>query len=191
MYGKENSIKKRREKNKMDNKVIAFLVLVGIILICTVALPHVPKNENDSESLGTIEDSNHQADETAEKENIVMEKNEMTIQVNNRILNVELEDNAATKALMKKLEDGYVVVSASEYGGFEKVGMLGFSLPQSDEQMNVKAGDVVLYQGNQISIFYASNSWNYTKLGKITNLTSAELPVVLGDGDVMLTLSKK
>ena len=114
----------------------------------------------------------------------------MIISVNNSIIKVALEENEATKALKEKLEEGYVVVNANEYGGFEKVGMLGFSLPKSDEQMNVKAGDVVLYQGNQISIFYASNSWNYTKLGRVTNLTSEELKEVLGDGDVMLTLSK-
>ena len=116
--------------------------------------------------------------------------NTIKIEVNNEELVVELEDNQATKELVKKLESGSVVVKASEYGGFEKVGSLGFSLTKDDKQIETKAGDLVLYQGNQISLFYNSNSWSYTKLGKVNNMSADELKKILGNGDVTLTLKK-
>lgn len=72
---------------------------------------------------------------------------------------------------------------------FEKVGDLGFSLPQSDEYITTSPGDVVLYNGDEISVFYNSNSWEYTKLGKIQN--SGDLKNILGSGDVTLVLSLK
>ena len=165
-------------------KVIALLALIAIVAVCLIAKPQPQKSPYEQEEQRVEEG------EIKEREYSEVGEDEITISVNNSIIKVALEENEATEVLKEKLEEGYVVVNANEYGGFEKVGMLGFSLPKSDQQMNVKAGDVVLYQGNQISIFYASNSWNYTKLGRVTNLTSEELKEVLGDGDVMLTLSK-
>ena len=82
-----------------------------------------------------------------------------------------------------------IVVNAHEYGGFEKVGDLGFSLPREDTNITTSAGDIVLYQGNQISLFYNSNSWSYTKLGKIQNISSNELKNILGNGDVTITFT--
>ena len=124
------------------------------------------------------------------KENNNLNTNKIIIEVNNRELEVTLENNQATKELVQKLNSGNVTVKASEYGGFEKVGSLGFSLTKDDKQITTQAGDLVLYQGNQISLFYNSNSWSYTKLGKVTNLSANELKKVLGNGDVTLTLKK-
>ena len=75
------------------------------------------------------------------------------------------------------------------YGGFEQVGSIGSSLPTNDKQMTTTSGDIVLYSSNQIVIFYGSNSWSYTKLGKITNKTDDELSELLGNGNVSITLS--
>lgn len=111
------------------------------------------------------------------------------IKINNETFSVRLENNSATDELVKILENGNVTVNASEYGGFEKVGNLGFSLPTSDEHIDTDAGDIVLYQGNQISLFYDSHSWSYTKIGKIENVTSEHLKDILGSGDVSLELS--
>ena len=124
------------------------------------------------------------------KESTNLNTNKIKIEVNNRELEVTLENNQATKELVEKLNSGNVVVNASEYGGFEKVGSLGFSLTRDDKQIKTEAGDLVLYQGSQISLFYNSNSWSYTKLGKVTNLSASELKNVLGNGDVTLTLKK-
>nr|WP_292739310.1 cyclophilin-like fold protein [Methanobrevibacter sp.] len=113
------------------------------------------------------------------------------IKINDEVFDVKLENNSATRELVKTLEKENVTVNASEYGGFEKVGDLGFSLPTSDENINTSPGDLVLYQGNQISLFYDSHSWSYTKLGKIDDVDSNHLKEVLGSGDVTIVLSLK
>ena len=77
----------------------------------------------------------------------------------------------------------------SDYANFEKVGPLGFSLPRNDKSITTTPGDIILYQGNQITIYYDTNTWNFTKLGKIENLTQKELKEILGNGDVTVTFS--
>ena len=119
----------------------------------------------------------------------IARSNVIKLKVNNHVLNVKLEDNSAAKALMNKLKLGDVTVHAEDYGGFEKVGNLGFSLPRSDKFITTSAGDIVLYEGDEISIFYNSNSWSYTKLGKVDNIK--DLKKILGTGDVKLVLSLK
>ena len=113
------------------------------------------------------------------------------VKINDEVFDVKLENNSATHELTKELKKGNVTVNASEYGGFEKVGELGFSLPTSDENMGTVPGDIVLYQGDKISLFYGSHSWSYTKLGKIDNVDSNKLKEVLGSGDVKLEFSLK
>ena len=125
-------------------------------------------------------------------ENKVEGMSDIFIRINSKVLEVELEDNLATKELRDILKNRDVVIEAREYGGFEKVGNLGFTLSKEDTNITTSAGDIVLYQGNQISIFYNSNSWSYTKLGKIKDTSNEELKNILGDGDVtiVLTLTK-
>ena len=108
------------------------------------------------------------------------------VKINDEVFDVKLENNSATQELIKELKKGNITVNASEYGGFEKVGELGFSLPTSDENIGTVPGDIVLYQGDKISLFYGSHSWSYTKLGKIDNVDSNKLKEVLGSGDVTL-----
>ena len=113
------------------------------------------------------------------------------VKINDEVFDVKLENNSATQELIKELKKGNVTVNASEYGGFEKVGELGFSLPTSDENIGTNPGDIVLYQGDKISLFYGSHSWSYTKIGKIDNVDSNKLKEVLGSGDVSLEFSLK
>ena len=119
----------------------------------------------------------------------IARSNVINLKVNNHVLKVKLEDNSAAKALMNKLKMGDVTIHAEDYGGFEKVGDLGFSLPRSDKYITTSAGDIVLYEGDEISLFYNSNSWSYTKLGKVQNIK--DLKKILGTGDVKLVLSLK
>ena len=84
-----------------------------------------------------------------------------------------------------------ISIQMSMYGGFEQVGNLGTSLPRNDKQITTEAGDIVLYSGNQIVVFYGSNSWSYTRLGKVTGMTKSELEDLLGNGDVTITISTK
>ncbi len=113
------------------------------------------------------------------------------VKINDEIFDVELENNSATEELIKELKKGNITVNASEYGGFEKVGDLGFSLPTSDENIGTNPGDIVLYQGDKISLFYGSHSWSYTKLGRIDNVDPDQLREILGSGDVTLEFSLK
>ena len=102
-----------------------------------------------------------------------------------------LVDNAATQALVERLKDGAVTVTLNSSGGFEIWGALGFSLPTSNEQINAQPSDVILYNGSNICIFYGTNSWSYTRLGKIDGLSESELRTYLkaGESNIRVTLS--
>ncbi len=99
-------------------------------------------------------------------------------------LTATLADNSSATAFYQLLEKGPLTVKMSDYGNFEKVGSLGTSLPRNDTQITTSAGDIILYQGNQITIYYDINSWNFTRLGKVDGVTQAELKQILGKGDV-------
>ncbi|MBQ3408405.1 MAG: hypothetical protein IJH12_04275 [Clostridia bacterium] len=118
-----------------------------------------------------------------------MNISEIKLKVNNSELVVKLENNEATKQLIEKLRENDITIETKEYGGFEKVGNLGFSLTREDKTINTEPGDIVLYNGNQISVFYDSNSWSYTRIGKIINKDKNELKSILGNGNVTLTFS--
>ncbi len=116
---------------------------------------------------------------------------EITIDVRGNKLTAALADSTAAKELAEKLEAEPVTVLLNEYGGFEKVGDLPWSLTKTDESIETEPGDIMLYQGDQMTIFYNSNSWSYTKLGHIDNITQEELKALFGEGDVTVTLSLK
>ena len=116
---------------------------------------------------------------------------QIQITISGASLPVALEDNAATRALVDALRKSPITYTARDYGGFEKVGALGRSLPASDSQMTTQAGDVILYGGNQVVLFYGSNSWSYTRLGRMQYSSLDDLKAFLkaGGGDILVTLS--
>ncbi len=99
------------------------------------------------------------------------------------------EENESVAALRGLCADGPLTVQMSMYGGFEQVGPIGTRLPRKDSQTTTRAGDIVLYAGNQIVVFYGTNSWAYTRLGHITDPDAEGLAQLLGNGDVTITLS--
>lgn len=111
----------------------------------------------------------------------------MTLQIGNSTFTATLENNAAVDAFVEMMSGAPVIIQMSDYSGFEKVGSLGTGLPVDDSQTTTQAGDIVLYNGDQIVIFYGSNSWSYTRLGKIDDLSGWE--DALGSGDVTVTFS--
>jgi len=175
-------------------KIIVPIILVIVFIIFDIMFL-VPKNDkkeisNNIEIINNDKVQNNEISNNTITENKVDESmNTVYIKVNNNVLNIKLEDNSATIELRERLKNGDIVVNAHEYGGFEKVGDLGFSLTREDTNITTSAGDIVLYQGNQISLFYNSNSWSYTKLGKILNVSSSELKNILGNGDVTITFT--
>ena len=116
---------------------------------------------------------------------------EIIISVSGKTMQVKIVDNVATRALVDALRGSSITYEASEYGGFEKVGALGRSLPTANSQMEPQAGDVVLYNGNQIVLFYGSNSWSYTRIGRMEYGTLDALKSFLkaGQGKITVTLS--
>lgn len=116
-----------------------------------------------------------------------IEAMKMIVSVNGRDFTATLEQNDAAYALAQMMEDGPVTLHLSDYAGFEKVGPLGARLPAADRQTTTQPGDIVLYQGDQIVMFYGSNAWSYTRLGRIDDLTG--WVDALGDGDVSVTLA--
>jgi flavodoxin len=111
--------------------------------------------------------------------------------INGTKISATFEDNSSAQALKEKLAEGDIVIDAQDYGSFEKAGDLGFLLPRNDTQITTTPGDLILYQGNQFTIYYDENSWNFTKLGHVDNITQSELKSLLGDGDVQIILSLK
>lgn len=148
---------------------------------------------NGSENAGesSVQETERNETDTAEtdiQDNMEENKVEnMNVQVGDVVFSATLEKNEAVSALVEMMRESPVVIQMSDYSGFEKVGSLGTSLPTSNSQTTTQAGDIVLYNGNQIVIFYGSNSWNYTRLGYIDDLTGWE--EALGRGDVTVIFS--
>ena len=157
----------------MDKKVL-LIVLILIVIAVLVLVNRRPKVKVDNTS------QEIQNETTIE---VAKEPETIKIKVNNQVLDLELEKNSAVEAFMEKLKEKDVVVDAHDYHNFEKVGSLGFSLPRDDKNLTTQPGDIVLYQGNQVCIFYNSNTYDYTKLGRVKNTNLKE---ILGDGDVTL-----
>ena len=156
-------------KNRKLSAILAGALTAAMLLMgCAAASSQLAASSSETESV----------EDTAMK---------MKIEVNGSTFTATLADNAAADALVDWVEEGPVTLELSDYAGFEKVGPLGRSLPASDSQTTTHAGDIVLYQGDQIVLFYGSNSWSYTRLGRIDDLTGWE--DALGGGDVTITLS--
>lgn len=146
------------------------------------------KRTSHAESSGETESGTESTNKEKTEENTVG-TNQITIKVGDSTLKAVLEDNESAKALKELLAEGPLTISASNYGGFEKVCSLGRELPNNDSQTTTHAGDLCLYNSNQIVIFYGSNSWAYTKLGKISDADKSELKKVLGGKETEITLS--
>ena len=114
----------------------------------------------------------------------------LVIETEDSVFYAELEDNPSAQALVERLErEGPVTVEMHDYGGFEKVGALPWALERSDETITTAPGDVILYQGDQITIYYGENTWSFTRLARIRGETRETLLAALGGGSVAVTFS--
>ena len=136
----------------------------------------------------SMEDEKQETDQTETAEKNHNEENlEMKLIISDTEVPVTWEDNDSVRAIMDMISDRQLTVQMSMYGGFEQVGELGRSVVRDDRQITTSPGDIVLYAGNSIVVFYGSNSWAYTKLGHI-NLSDDQLRDLLGNEDVKITL---
>ena len=113
----------------------------------------------------------------------------LKIHVNDTTFTATLEENSSAKAFAEFLAQGDLSLDMHDYGSFEKVADLPRSFPRNDTQIDTDAGDIILYQGNSITIYYDKNSWNFTRLARIDNVNKKRLQQILGKGNVKATFS--
>ena len=113
----------------------------------------------------------------------------LKIHVNDTTFTATLEENSSAKAFAEFLAQGDMTLDMHDYGSFEKVADLPRSFPRNDTQIDTDAGDIILYQGNSITIYYDKNSWNFTRLARIDNVNKKRLQQILGKGNVKATFS--
>ncbi len=187
--------------------IITMSLLVFIIAACNPSSQDVYEElskteitdnssaESDTDIIKQIEETKSSDDETDDqKQTIVMNDSNdfekdanMIMTIGDTKVDVSWEDNGSVREL-RELAEKNLLIQMSMYGGFEQVGSIGQSVTRNDKQTTTEPGDIVLYSGNQLVVFYGSNSWSYTRLGKI-NLSDEELENLLGNGDVTITLS--
>ena len=143
----------------------------------------------DSEIYRTEEVDNQAAENNTSSDETGIGETTMIMKIGDTKVNVDWEDNQAVAALRDMAREGDVTIQMSMYGGFEQVGSLGQNLPRDDKQTTTTSGDIVLYSGNQMVVFYGSNSWSYTRLGHISDKNAEDITDLLSNGDVTITIS--
>lgn len=165
-------------------KTIAVLLSVSLLLIMSACSSKQP---SEQEPEASSEPTTGLSEQPKEKE--PMKEAQFYITANSTSFTANFADNASADAFRDLLREADLTINMSDYGSFEKVGSIGTSLPRKDTQITTDTGDVVLYQGNQIVIFYGTNSWSYSRLGEIEGATAEALLSAFGSGDVTITFS--
>ena len=111
------------------------------------------------------------------------------VKIGDRYYSIDFESNSSAEAFFEKIKAEPLTVDMQDYGGFEKVGDLPWELPTNDTEITTEPGDIILYQGNKITIYYGENTWNFTKLGRVSGVDVEELKEALGEGDVTVEFS--
>ena len=171
--------------------LILIIVIAGLCIGCgsaqsaATAAPE-PAQSPKAALTGKVPVTKQTQDSKAESEAAEM----MRMKIGETDVEVVWEDNESVAALKELARDG-LHIQMSMYGGFEQVGPIGSSLPAEDHQTTTQAGDIVLYSGEQLGIFYGSNAWAYTRLGRIADKSASELTELLGSGNVAVTLTSE
>jgi len=178
--GKEELAPEKEIESSMDNPV----------------WPDVESGERKEPAAETEAVQKEQAQTEVQRTAFVQEDKEkeaaevkLKVQVGDTIFTATLAENSSVDALKELMEEGPLTLNMSDYANMEKGADLGVTLPQNNEQMNTEAGDIILYQGRTFVIYYDTNSWSLTPIGKIDNVDAGELRETLGTGDVIVTLS--
>ena len=153
------------------NKLFKFICICLIVLMQGCKSTETTDNNTDTEP---------------KQEETMMEK-ELKMRIGETEVQVVWEENESVQALKELVKDKSLSIQMSMYGGFEQVGSIGTSLPRNDRQTTTNSGDIVLYSGNQVVVFYGSNSWAYTRLGHITDKNQNDMRDLLSNGDVTIT----
>ncbi len=129
--------------------------------------------------------------EATARTNQTSEAMKINITIDGQTMIATLADNSSAQALYEALQQGNIAFEAHDYGDFEKVGDMGRSFPQNNEPITTQPGDLILYLGNHLCIYYDTNSWNFTRLGRIDGATQSDVKsfVKAGQGNVTIILS--
>ena len=154
---------------------------------------NVTNEESSSEALSSEEQKTESEEITGSDSEVQTAEEEavktLQMKIADTVVEVAWEDNESVEALRKLCEEEPLTIEMSMYGGFEQVGSIGSNLPRNDVETTTSAGDIVLYSGNKMVVFYGSNSWAYTRLGHITDQDEAGMTQLLSNGDVTITVS--
>ncbi|SFQ38791.1 hypothetical protein SAMN02910358_01879 [Lachnospiraceae bacterium XBB1006] len=179
----------------MSKRIIVTLVVFLLLLTgCKATSPGNFQEDDVSQTQSGVETNTNESKEQTKMKKTdesTLADNQIRVTVGSSSFIVNLEDNETAKALREMITDEDLTISASNYGGFEKVCQLGKTLPREDKQITTEAGDVMLYSGNQIVFFYGANSWSYTRIGKVEASSIEELESVLSGSETEVILSIK
>ncbi|MCI5929528.1 MAG: cyclophilin-like fold protein [Pseudoflavonifractor capillosus] len=166
-------------------RFVCMLLVVLSLTACNVREAPVVSPTFPAQTAAPVEEtvSPQQSPEAGSSQEEAMLK----ITVGDYELLATFEDNTSAEEFKNLLAQGPVTVEMDDYGGFEKVGDLGTTLTRNDRQITTEPGDVILYQGNQITIYYGTNTWSFTRLARIDDPT--DLKAKLGEGTVQITFS--
>ncbi len=171
----------------MKKRLLSILILVVLTaFVCCLSACDTQNGNTPTQSTNNTSNSQNQSGNDGNEE-----ITKMFITINGNKLEVELYKNSSVDALLDILKSGNVTYTADDYGNFEKVGNIGHTLPRNDTQITTQAGDVILYQGNSICLYYDTNSWSFTRIGRINGYSANELRNLLGagKGQMQVTIS--
>lgn len=186
-------LNKESEEKAVMKRIFSVFIILLLIISITACKSTSPSSEMDSLSSDSTQQAEIEILSTEQEETeIIVETEDLTsmkmnVEIGDKSFVATLEDNAATRELIDIMQEAPISISMSDYSGFEKVGPLGRSLTTDNHQTTTSAGDIVLYNGNQIVMFYGSNSWSYTRIGKIDDLSGWN--DALGNGDITVVFS--
>lgn len=171
--------------------IAMIIIAISLGLLTACLSDNISGITDDNNSAGDINDPNDNNGNSNNSNEDSSNINSIYATINDNKLEIVLSQNIAVDALMEQLKEGNITYTARDYGGFEKVGSIGVALPTSDTNINAEAGDVMLYHGNQIVMFYGENRYSYTRIGRIKGYSTRQLKSVLnvGNGNIQVTLS--
>lgn len=164
---------------------LAIILVIAIAILAPILFFAIPSSNKQSTNL---EQSNSTAEQPTNNNNDKRSQ-QMNITINETALTATMEDNTSAQALLDVLKSNPLTLDMHDYANMEKVGNLDTNLPINDQQITTQPGDIILYQGNQLTIYYSTNQWSLTKLGHIDNISADELRQLLGDGNIVATFS--
>ena len=157
-------------------------------LLTVLCLAFSACGNNDDEDVTPVEPQNI-IQNVEQQTNTEIPMDKLLITINGKTLTADFVDNSSAKALADVLAKSSITYQADDYGNFEKVGDLGQSFPKNDENITTEPGDIILYQGHNLCIYYAQNTWSFTRIAKIKGISKDELKEFHGEGEITVTLS--